>query len=183
MSRQGRMNPRSGSSGLAVAGYAGGMAVASLIAYELTTDVLSHVRFVDRSSDLLGGMWATIATIFVFHDSFQRSVAAALSRMAATLVSFILCLLYLAVWPFHPVGMAALIGIGAVVVRLAGRPEDTVTTGITTTVVMVVAALSPHDAWLQPILRFFDTVVGVAVGVAGAWVGSRATCFHPGPGS
>jgi uncharacterized membrane protein YccC len=79
------------------------------------------------------------------------------------------------------VGMAALIGIGVVVVTLAGRPEDTVTTGITTTVVMVVAALSPHDAWLQPIFRFFDTLVGVAVGVAGAWIGSRAIRFPPGP--
>ena len=34
---------------------------------------------------------------------------------------------------------------------------------------MVVAAVSPHDAWQQPILRFADTVIGVAA----AWVGLR----------
>jgi uncharacterized membrane protein YccC len=38
-----------------------------------------------------------------------------------------------------------------------------------------VAAVSPHDAWQQPILRFADTVIGVAVGVAAAWAGLRVT--------
>ena len=47
---------------------------------------------------------------------------------------------------------------------------------------MVAAALSPHDAWQQPILRLADTIVGVAVGVAAAWVGLRV--IRPGmPGT
>jgi uncharacterized membrane protein YccC len=49
------------------------------------------------------------------------------------------------------------------------RPGDAVTAAITTTVVMIVAGVSPHDAWHQPILRLADTLVGVAVGVAAAW--------------
>jgi hypothetical protein len=40
---------------------------------------------------------------------------------------------------------------------------------------MVVAALSPHDAWRQPVLRLADTAVGVAVGVAVAWLSGSAT--------
>jgi hypothetical protein len=36
------------------------------------------------------------------------------------------------------------------------------------------AALSPHDAWRQPILRLVDTAVGVAVGVATAWLDTHA---------
>jgi uncharacterized membrane protein YccC len=116
-------------------------------------------------------MWAVVATVFVFRYSYEQSVGAALSRIAATSVSFVLCLVYLLIVPFDPWGMAALIGIGAVVVTLIGRPEDTVTTGITTAVVMVVAAISPHNAWQQPILRVIDTAIGVAVGVAAAWVG------------
>jgi uncharacterized membrane protein YccC len=54
--------------------------------------------------------------------------------------------------------------------RLAGRSEDIVTTGITTAVVMVVAGINPQHAWKQPILRLLDTVVGVCVGIAGAWI-------------
>jgi multisubunit Na+/H+ antiporter MnhB subunit len=54
-----------------------------------------------------------------------------------------------------------------------GRPDDAVTAGITTAVVMVVAAVSPEHAWQQPILRLADTLVGVAVGIAAAWAGLR----------
>ena len=97
---------------------------------------------------------------------------AALSRMAATAVSFALCLLYLSIFPFHVWGMAALIGVGTVVVTVIGRAEDTITTGITIAVIMVVAELSPREAWRQPILRLVDTAVGVAVGVGAARIGN-----------
>jgi uncharacterized membrane protein YccC len=118
-------------------------------------------------------MWAVVATIFVYHDSYAQSLSTALMRMAATSISFVLCLVYLLIFPFHALGMAALICIGAVTVALVGRPEAGITTGITTTVVMVVAGLSPDKPWLEPILRLLDTIVGVAVGIAAAWIGSR----------
>jgi uncharacterized membrane protein YccC len=68
--------------------------------------------------------------------------------------------------------MAVLIGIGTMVMALLGRRDDIVTVGITTVVVMVVAAMSPSDAWQQPLLRLVDTIVGIGVGVACKWVGS-----------
>jgi hypothetical protein len=76
------------------------------------------------------------------------------------------------IFPFTPVGMAALIGTGTVAITLLARRDDIVTTGITTAVVMVVAAMSPLDAWHQPLLRLADTVVGIAIGVACKWAGS-----------
>src|ERR1700682_4642650 len=114
-------------------------------------------RFVDESSDFLGGMWAVVATVFVFRETRARSLSAGIARLIATCVSFALCLLYLWIFPFTPVGMAALIGIGAVVMTRRGRRDDIVTTGITTAVVMVVAAMNPEDAWRQPLLRLVDT--------------------------
>jgi hypothetical protein len=38
---------------------------------------------------------------------------------------------------------------------------------------MVLAAVSPQQAWRQPILRLADTIVRVVVGVAAAWLGRR----------
>jgi hypothetical protein len=73
---------------------------------------------------------------------------------------FALCLAYLWIFPFTSVGMAALIGIGTLVMVLLGRRDDIVTTGITTAVVMVVAGMSPLAAWHQSLLRLIDTVVG-----------------------
>jgi uncharacterized membrane protein YccC len=58
---------------------------------------------------------------------------------------------------------------------LIGRSDDIITTAIATAVVMVVAALNPHDAWEQPILRAFDTAVGIAVGLAASWLALRLT--------
>ena len=150
------------------------LAAACLISYWLTTRVLSLVYSVSAADDALGGLWAVIATVFLFRDSYNKSLAAAVSRMAATLVSFALCLAYLAVLPFHPWGLAILVGLSVLVTAVIGRPEDEITAGITTTVVLVVASLSPHDAWRQPILRLADTAIGVAVGVVAAWLGLRA---------
>jgi hypothetical protein len=70
--------------------------------------------------------------------------------------------------------MAVVIGLGTIVMVLSGRQEDIVTTGITTTVVLVAAALSTQPAWHQPILRLVDTVVGIAVGVLAKWLASYA---------
>ena len=150
--------------------YALNMAVACLISYWIITHILA--RFVDAPSDFLGGMWAVAATVFVFRESRARSLSAGIARLIATCVSFALCLLYLALFPFRPVGMAALIGLGTVAMALLGRRDDIVTTGITITVVMVVAAMSPEDAWHQPLLRLADTVVGIAIGGVCKWIGS-----------
>jgi uncharacterized membrane protein YccC len=149
------------------------LAVACLITYWLATRMLAHVYLLSRDDELVGGVWAVIATVFVLRDSYQRSMTAAVTRMAATGVSFALCLIYLIFLPFDIWAMAALIGLSALAVTLIGRPGDAITAGITTAVIMGVAALSPHDAWRQPILRFADTVIGVAVGVGAAWLSLR----------
>jgi uncharacterized membrane protein YccC len=149
--------------------------IACFVSYWLITYVLSQIHSLSSADDQLGGMWAVIATVFVYRITYQQSVGAALSRMTATVVSFVLCLIYLLFFPFHPWGLAALIGIGTFLFTLMRRDDLVVTTGITTTVVLVVAALSPHDAWQQPILRLGDTLVGVAVGILAATVALRAS--------
>jgi uncharacterized membrane protein YgaE (UPF0421/DUF939 family) len=163
------MNNQQRNSQIAAVFFHGGMTFALCgLSYWLITHLLAQVFSVSQADDLLGGMWAVVATVFVFRDGCEQSVRAALLRMSATSLSFMLCLIYLLLFPFHFLGMAALVGIGAVVMSLLGRPDDIITTGITTTVVMVVAAMSPNHAWQQPILRMIDTIVGVVVGLVGA---------------
>jgi uncharacterized membrane protein YccC len=149
------------------------LGASGLISYWLTARIVSLAYSVSAADDALGGMWAVIATVFVFRGSYGKTLAAALSRIVATLVSFALCLAYLAVLPFHLWGLAVLVGLSVLVTTMIGRPGDAVTTAITTTVVLVVAELSPHDAWQQPILRLADTAIGVAVGLAAAWLARR----------
>lgn len=120
-----------------------------------------------------------ISTVFVYRIGYQESLSAASSRMAATLLSFVLCLGYLLVAPFRPLGLAALIGIGPLLLMLIGRPGDIVIASVTTTVVMVVVAISPQEAWLQPILRLVDTAVGVAIGVSAAQIALSRQRLQP----
>jgi len=150
--------------------YSLNMGIACAISYWVMTHALASI--VDKDSGLLGGMWAAVATLFVFRASRGDSLSAGASRLLATSVSFALCLAYLWFFPFTVPGLAALIGIGTLAMMLLGRQEDIVTTGITTVVVMVVAAISPTDAWQQPVLRLVDTVVGVGIGVGSKWAAS-----------
>jgi uncharacterized membrane protein YccC len=158
------------------------LAIACLISFLLTTRVLAPVHALSKADDYLGGMWSVISTIFVYRVGYHESHAAALSRTVATLLSFVLCLVYLLLFPFSPLGLAVVIGVGTLVLWLTGRAGEVVTTGITSTVVLVVAALSPQRAWEQPILRLVDTAVGIAVGIAAAWITARlALLYAPSP--
>ena len=149
------------------------LAVACLVTYWLTVHGLARIHSVSAADDVLGGIWAVIATVFVYRTSYDGSATAALSRMAATLLSFSLCLLYLLVLPVDAVGMAAMIGVSGLAATLLGRPQDAVTASITTAIVLGVASLSPHDVWQQPILRLVDTALGTAVGLGTAWIALR----------
>jgi uncharacterized membrane protein YccC len=155
--------------------------LSSLLTYWLATTILSHLHSSSAADNELGGLWAVIATVFVLRETYDKSMAAAVSRIGATLVSLVLCLAYLAFLPFHIWGLAVLVGLSGLVASLIGRPEDAITAAITTTVVLIVAEVSPHDAWQQPILRLADTVIGVGVGVAAAWLAQR-TVRRPQPG-
>ena len=144
-----------------------------VVTYLLATNLLSWVHSVAPADDLLGGMWAVIAAIFVNRNSYRENLSAAVSRLVATFVSFAYCLVYLSFQPFHTWALGLLVGVSALTATLIGRPGDAITAAITTTVVLVVAEVSPRGAWEQPILRLADTVIGVAVGLASAWLDQR----------
>jgi hypothetical protein len=121
-------------------GYSVGLAIARLVSYWLITRILAHIYSVSRLDDLLGGMWAVIATVFVYRNSYTERGCPALAGRC------------------HLDEFPALSGVsadssvpsvgpsGADGCRDPRRdtdgPDDSVTTAITTTVVMVIAAIS-----------------------------------------
>ena len=88
-----------------------------------------------------------------------------------------------AFFSFHSWTLPKFIAISGLAVTVLGRPDDAITAAITTAVVLVVAALSPNEAWRKPILRFADTVIGVAVGIEIVWIGLRLICPRLKPAS
>src|SRR5215472_2567293 len=75
------------------------VSVLCVASYWLITQMLTHVVSLSRDDDLLGGMWAVIATIFVYRFCYKESVRGALSRISATILSFVLCFIYLLLFP------------------------------------------------------------------------------------
>jgi len=134
--------------------------------YLLVVAVLGPAIGESRESGEIGGMWAVVATIFVFRASVGEALKDAWSRLVATTISLALCLAYLLLLPVNPLGIAVVIAAGALLALLAGRAQDAPLTGITSIVVLVVADLGhPAPQWVQPLLRLLDTAVGVAVGL------------------
>jgi hypothetical protein len=75
------------------------IATAAAASYTLVTEGLSTITTLDDGTDRLGGMWAAVATLFCFRDSYAVTAKYALSRMSATLTSFVLCTIYLLLFP------------------------------------------------------------------------------------
>ena len=150
--------------------YAIDMAVACLITSWVMIFLLP--RLVGWHSTSVGVLWAMISAVFVYKDTRTHSLSAGISRLIATFASFALCQIYLSLLPATAIGMAALIAIGVLMMILVGRPDETGLTAITIAVIMIVAANNPQEAWLQPLLRLVDTVIGISIGVACKWVAS-----------
>jgi hypothetical protein len=98
----------------------------------------SDQRFLEPGGKSLNIFGTPLSRFFSFFSGYgyEESVGAALSRMGATTLSFVCCFIYLLFFPFHLWGLAILIGVGAVAMSLLSRPDDIITTGITTAVVM-----------------------------------------------
>jgi hypothetical protein len=100
--------------------YSVNRAIPCLISYCIVTQALSGL--VGGATDYLGGMWASVATLFVFRNTREGSMSAGAQRFMVTCVSFALCLLYLRIFPFEAVGVAAMLAIS--MLELASNAVD-----------------------------------------------------------
>jgi fusaric acid resistance family protein len=146
------------------------LALACLASFSLARYASAHIHSLSRGDDLIAGLWAVIATAFVFRTTENESVTAAKTRLAATAMSFALCFAYLLILPFHAWGMAVLIAVGAFVLISLGQAGDVGVAAITTAAVTVIAAISSHSAWQQPLIGAVATTAGISIGLLASWL-------------
>jgi fusaric acid resistance family protein len=151
------------------------LALACLASYTLARHASAQVHSLSEADGQTAGLWALIATAFVFRTTRGESLTAAKTRVAATALSFALCFAYLLFLPFHPWALALLIAVGSLVLSSADQSGDVPIAGITIGAVMIIAALSPHDPWRQPLIAALATAVGIALGLAASWLANRLT--------
>src|SRR5262249_4911252 len=150
--------------------YAIDMAIACLVTYWVMIFLLP--RLVGWHSTSVGVLWAVISTVFVYKDTRTHSLYAGISRLIATFAGFALCLVYLSLLSALPIGMGVLIAFGVLLIFSMGVCAQTGLTAITIAIIMIIAANNPQEAWLQPLLRLVDTLIGISIGVACKWVAS-----------
>jgi fusaric acid resistance family protein len=119
--------------------YSVALGLSALGCYWFALHVVNPIHEVTPTGDTIGALWAAISTVFVYRHSYDESASAALTRISGTGVSFVLCLIYLVLFPFHLWAIAVLIAIGAFVLAAAGRPQDTMPASLATLVVLVIA--------------------------------------------
>jgi uncharacterized membrane protein YccC len=142
------------------------LGIACAITYVVMAVLIGPLVHEAHDTDEIGGMWAVVATVFVFRASETEALRNAWTRLAATTLSLAVCTVYLVLFAVTPVGIGVVIAVGALLALLIGAPQDAALTGITSIVVLVVADLGrPDQRWLEPLLRLFDTAVGIGVGL------------------
>ena len=113
----------------------------------------------------LGAMWGVIAAVFVIHGSRSATLKLAIFRMLGTVFGIAIMLVYLAFFPFHVIGLAVCLFVGTLLCRGLGRNDLVIVTLITIAVIMVDAGNPTYQApWVNPALRFGDTLIGAASG-------------------
>jgi uncharacterized membrane protein YccC len=146
------------------------LALACLASYSLVRYASAHIQSLSHADDLVGGLWAVIATAFVFRTTEGESITAVKTRVAATGLSFGLCFVYLLFLPSHTWGMALMIAVSTLLLISLGQSGDVGVSAITIGAVMVIAVLGPHEPWKQPIIGAAGTAVGIAIGFAASWL-------------
>jgi len=86
-------------------GYGLALASVSVMAYKASSVITP--LFLHAPADAVNKLWTMISAVFVFRDTRVNSLSAGTSRLLATFVSFLLCLIYLSCFPAHPLGMMA----------------------------------------------------------------------------
>jgi len=145
------------------------LGLACFASYSLVRYASAPIHSLSHADDLVGGLWAVIATAFVFRTTESESITAAKTRIAATALSFALCFVYLLFLPSHPWSMAMLIGVSTLLLIALGQPGDVGVAAITIGAVMIIAMLGTHDRWKQPLIGAINTAVGITIGFAASW--------------
>jgi uncharacterized membrane protein len=85
------------------------LALACLASYALARHASAILLALSPADDQVAGLWAAIATAFVFRTTRRETVTAAKTRIAATALSFALCFAYLLFLHPSALGMGTLI--------------------------------------------------------------------------
>ena len=145
-----------------------GKSIAVLLAYLVGMYVTGRFH---NSSNYLGAILACTSAIVVFQgqgvrDSFYKGWL----RVLGTFIGAVVAYIYLEIFDFSIWGLTATVFVLAILCMLFRIPDNGRMATITLAIIMIVSKESPKmQPRLNGTLRFVESAVGVAIGVATIW--------------
>lgn len=135
-----------------------------LIGFYLTGSFHNESRY-------FGAMLAAIASVVALQADIKTSIKQGWLRVLGTLIGAVIATGYLLIFPFSVAGLIATIFMLEIICMMLSIPDNGKMATIALIVIMLISEKNPD---IPPIvnssLRFLETVVGVAIGIAMAWV-------------
>lgn len=130
---------------------------------------------IHSSSRWMGAMLACTSLITVLQSpSYRESLRPGLMRVFGTFLGALIAYIYLKLLPFSVVGMLLTVFVLELLCMLLDIYSNGRIATITLLIIMLVSQMSPHsDPIVNCSLRFFESAVGVGVGLALRWIIER----------
>lgn len=128
----------------------------------------------------MGAMLACTSVVVVLQTtSYRESLHAGWVRILGTFVGALIAYIYLINWPFTIIGMLASVFVLEMICMLLNIYNDGRISTITLIIILLISQMTPDvNPLLNCGLRFFESAVGVMVGVGLVWVLERLGKFH-----
>lgn len=128
-----------------------------------------------QASRWMGAMLACTSVVVVLQSqNYRESLRAGWMRVLGTFLGALIAYVYLTIWPFSIVGMLASVFLLEMLCMLLGIYKNDRIATITLLIILLVSQMTPRISPLENcLLRFFESAVGVGVGVGLVWLLER----------
>lgn len=119
-----------------------------------------------EATSLVGGLWAVISAIIVLEATHKETFTSAKNRLIGTFIGAIVSGVYLYFFTFSILGFIIAVAVGTLICFLFGLQKSVKLTGITISVIMIVATVEKGiHPFLNAGLRFAESAIGTGIAV------------------
>jgi uncharacterized membrane protein YccC len=124
---------------------------------------------IEGTPSQIGALWCVISGIVVLQATRQETLASVWLRVLGTLIGAVISAIYLLILPFHPVGLAASIGLTMLLCEILHLPGHARLASITVAVIMIVSMIHPQmNPLINAGLRFVESCIGATLAMLAA---------------
>jgi uncharacterized membrane protein YccC len=149
-------------------------AVVCLFSYLAGSEFTSRFH---AGTTILGGVWSVVSGIVVLQATLQDTRGSAMLRVLGTLIGATVAAIYLALFPFDPLGMAICVGVTVLFCQAARVPDHARLAAVTVVIVLAVSVAVPTMSPAEnALLRFIESCIGAGIATVAVLLtpGSRA---------